>query len=427
MPKGTESRTKNTKQLQTYYFQLEGGKEKQLSREIIKVGKGFTQIHYPIGFKGGPKYKTIKRFVYKGFPLNDLPVGVSASPTKGYGFTRHLKTFEKFIDKEYKFDDIVIEKGGTILFDPKKKELLLNESVLRDLKNSFDTIDRRSKDEAKQALETVLHDLFPKVFKKSKKNSYRAGTLAYTINSWGNSMDEFSENDKQAIRDLFDKLSLKDGFLSDDSLKKTKEIIDVQYLQKTLIKYQKLLGTPTAEKRWQDFLRTNSWIFSSILAQPVILYQAEAFVGGKKLDNTNGKITDFLLQNSLSDNISFLEIKTHKTSLCEKNAYRGDDVFSPSNDLAGSIIQVLNQRDTFQKEFYANRYKSGQGKKPEEVPRYETYNSKCIVLCGMLKDLTPNQRNAFELFRNNSRDVDVFTFDELEAKISALQNLMNRK
>lgn len=175
------------------------------------------------------------------------------------------------------------------------------------------------------------------------------------------------------------------------------------------------------EKQWQVFLKDNSWIFSSIFAQPVILYQKEAYVGGKTIDNQNGKFNDFLIKNSLSDNVSFLEIKTHKTKLLENTAYRGEDVYSVTKDLSGCIVQVLNQRDNFQKEFYAARGKSkGKG-------NFETFNSKCVVLIGSTKNLDENQKYSFELFRSNSRDVEILTFDELQTKIESLQKVMLRK
>ncbi len=427
MAKGKETQTKKLKTIETYHFKFADSKITVLSKEIIMTGSSITQIHYPFDFKGDSKYKTIKRFIYKGFARDALPVGVSSSPLKGYGFTRHLRVFADFINKNYKFTEIIIANDQKSVFDIDNSKLYLNEETLRELKKSFDTVEKKNKVELKTALEIALYNLFPSIFKKPKRNSYIPGSLANTINSWSNVLNEFTDNDKKAIRDLFDKLSFVDGFLADDSLSKTKEIIDNQYLKKTLTKYKELLQASTmGEKRWQDFLRTHSWIFSSILAQPVILYQAEAFVGGKKLDNTDGKITDFLLQNSLSDNISFLEIKTHKTILCEQKSYRGSDVFSPSGELTGAMVQVLNQRDNFQKEYYANIAKSRKGKPLNEAPTYETYNSRCVILCGLLSDLTPSQRPAFELFRNNSKDVEIFTFDELEAKIVGLQNLLNK-
>ena len=104
--------------------------------------------------------------------------------------------------------------------------------------------------------------------------------------------------------------------------------------------------------------------------------------------------------------------------MLEKTAYRGDDVFSAAKDLTGCINQVLNQRDNFQKEFYTTK-----GKTKED---FETFNSKCVVLIGSIKKLSEKQRYSFELFRSNSRDVEIMTFDELQTKIESLQTLMKK-
>lgn len=264
-------------------------------------------------------------------------------------------------------------------------------------------------------------DLFPSVIAKPAK-TYVANALASSLSTWGNSIDEFSDDDKNAIKELFDKLSIGTDFLTKDALAKTKEIVDIKYIQETLKKYKVLMAIKTdgdsLEKQWQEFLKDNSWIFSSIFAQPVILYKREAYVGGKTIDNKNGKFNDFLIKNSLSGNVSFLEIKTHKTKILDNTAYRGDDVFSATKDLSGSISQVLNQRENFQKEFYNIK-----GKSPGN---YETFNSRCVVLIGSTKDLTEKQRQSFELFRNNCKDVEILTFDELQTKIESLQKVMKK-
>lgn len=144
-------------------------------------------------------------------------------------------------------------------------------------------------------------------------------------------------------------------------------------------------------------------------------------MGGRALDNKNGKLNDFFIKNDLSNNVSFLEIKTHLTALVESKAYRGTDVFSATKDLSGAIVQVLNQRDNFQKEFYALKAKS------THLGKLETFNSKSVVLIGSLKDLSDGQKSAFELFRSNSKDVEIITFDELQSKIESLQSLISPK
>lgn len=391
-------------------------KIKQISREIYK-NKDLI-VHYPRGFDGGTKYSTIKKFSYIGFK-GKLPVGVFKSENYGWGFTKPMYPFADFIDANYKFDEVIIEKGGKVEFDIPNKKLYLNEIALDTLLNAFKSVFRKNKAEVEFTLQITLHEVFPKAVSKPAK-TYLADALANSLASWGNSIDEFSDADKNAIKDLFDKLSIGTDFLSKTALSKTKEIVDTKYIQETLKKYKELMALKTdgesLEKQWQEFLKDNSWIFSSIFAQPVILFKREAYVGGKTIDNRNGKFNDFLIKNSLSNNVSFLELKTHKTKLLENKPYRGEDVFSATKDLTGCVVQVLNQRDNFQKEFYATKGKS--------KGNFETFNSKCVVLIGSTSDLDENQKYSFELFRSNCRDVEILTFDELQTKIESLQTLM---
>lgn len=418
--KGEKVEKDTTTKKVMYYHDTANG-IKQLSSEVFK--KTDQIIHYPRGFEGGEKYKTIKKFIYRGFK-GKLPVGVIKSVNFGYGFTKTLNPFGYYLNDNHDVEEVIIEKGGKVNLDVSDKKLYLNEVALETLQNAFSSIFKKNKDEVDFVLKTNLHQLFPAQIAKPNK-TYIENALASSLASWGNKIDEFSDADKNAIKDLFDKLSLTTDFLTKDALAKTKEIVDVKYIQETLKTFKELTKLKTdgesLEKQWQEFLKDNSWIFSSIFAQPVILYKREAYVGGKTIDNKNGKFNDFLIKNSLSDNVSFLEIKTHKTKLLENNAYRGEDVYSATKDLTGCIVQVLNQRDNFQKEFYATKGKS------KGAGNFETLNSKCVVLIGSTKDLDDNQKFSFELFRSNSRDVEILTFDELQTKIESLQKVMTKK
>jgi len=396
-------------------------KIKQLSSEVFK--KTDQIIHYPRGFEGGEKYNTIRKFTYKGFK-GKLPIGVVKSVNYGWGFTKTLNPFAFHLNENFDIKEVIIEKGGKIDLDIPNKKLYLNEKSLGILQDAFSNIFKKNKEEVDFVLKLNLHSLFPKVINKPEKK-YVTNALASSLASWGNSIDEFSEADKNAIKDLFDKLSISTDFLTKEALAKTKEIVDNKYIQATLKKYKELMTLKTdsasLEKQWQEFLKDNSWIFSSIFAQPVILYKREAYVGGKTIDNQNGKFNDFLIKNSLSDNVSFLEIKTHRTKILDNSSYRGADVYSSTKELTGCIVLVLNQRDNFQKEFYATKGKSN------DKGNFETFNSKCVVLIGSTKDLDENRKYSFELFRSNSRDVEILTFDELQKKIESLQKVMSRK
>ncbi|MBK5215069.1 MAG: DUF4263 domain-containing protein [Flavobacteriaceae bacterium] len=415
--KGEKIKKETSTQKIYFYYDTEN-KIDQKSK--IEYKKKDLIVHFPRGFEGGDKYKTIKQFSFVGFK-GKLPVGIVKSVNYGYGFTKKLNRFAFYINDNFTFKEVIVEKQGKTELDTTNKILYLSEISLQKLHDSFDVIFKKNNAEISSVLDTVLFELFPAKIEKPKA-TYISNTIATSLSNWGHSIEEFSKSDKRAILDLFDKLSLTNDFLSVESLAKTKEIVDSKYIQGVLKKYRELMILVTdgdsLEKRWQEFLKTDSWIFSSIFAQPVILYKDEAYVGGKNIDNKNGKFNDFLIKNSLSDNVSFLEIKTHKTKLLENNAYRGEDVYSATKDLTGCIAQVLNQRDNFQKEFYQTKVKSKGG--------FETFNSKCVVLIGSIKDLNDNQKYSFELFRSNSRDVEIITFDELQTKIESLQTLMKK-
>ena len=91
-------------------------------------------------------------------------------------------------------------------------------------------------------------------------------------------------------------------------------------------------------------------------------------------------------------------------------------MYAMSSDLSGGIAQVLNQRDNFQKEFAIHKLKSKE--------QFETFNSKCVVLMGCLADMKKEQISSFELFRSNSKDVDILTFDELLERFKKLKELI---
>jgi len=404
-----------TKEIYEYVDSEKGIKQK--SREVL-LNEDVT-IHYPIGYSGGSKYKNIKRIIFEGFGKR-LPVGIQKSVNRGYGFTKTLKPVADFLDEGLEIKEIRIIKNGVAEYDSQNDKITLNEDLLRDWNTIFESMLSNQK----QDRDLLAHQKFYGLFQdkiSEPQLKYVKNSIAQSIAGWESSYDEFSNIDKEAIVRLFEKLTVKNDFLTPDILLRTKEKIDEQYFEEVLEQFKDLLketkDSERLEKKWQAFLKKHSWIFSFIFSFPVILYQDEAYVGGKNMSNKNGKLNDFLIKSDLTNNVAFVEIKTHKTELLTKGrAYRGDDVFAMSKELSGSLIQVLNQRDKFQKHFHHLRY--------ESKSDVETFNSKCLVLIGTVTDLQAEQVSAFELFRGNSKDVEIVTFDELLRKIEGLQKLM---
>jgi hypothetical protein len=395
---------------QVYHFRDPEYGVDQKSREVFsKVDK---EIHYPTPYKGISKYARITKFTYLNFS-DKLPKCVYKKFTYGYGFTKPLWPLINFLNGQ-PINEVVIDKQGVDKMDLNNGVLDLSEATVERLHDTFSTLNGKHKAETDAALQAVLHGVFPNEV-AGPNQRYTPGSIASSLLHWANSLAEFSDQDRQAIKDLFDKLTLLPDFFAGNNMDRTREVLDNAFIEDALREYgtlkAKITDSDNLEKQWQAFLKKHSWIFTTLFAQPVILHKDEAYVGGKTLDNRNGKYNDFLIKSRLTNNVSFVEIKTHLTPVMENRAYRGNDVFSATKDLTGCIGQVLNQRDNFQKEFYTIT-RGGQ--------IAESFNSRALVIIGNVADLTVQQRAAFELFRSNSRDVEILTFDELELKIKSL-------
>jgi hypothetical protein len=167
------------------------------------------------------------------------------------------------------------------------------------------------------------------------------------------------------------------------------------------------------EKKWQQIIKNNSWIISQLFSAPLILLEDEAFLGGKNIQNKKGNIIDFVYQNKLNSNILLIEIKTPKTKLIGR-PYRS--TYQISNELSGSVNQVLNYKQSLMNEFHTINSNSDN--------KLEATNPKSILIIGKISDLTSSQKKAFELFRNELRTIQIITFDELYEKTNILIKLL---
>lgn len=230
-------------------------------------------------------------------------------------------------------------------------------------------------------------------------------------NEFKNFMDKFEAFDKmtdadtESLSKVLDvlpksKISVTANFI------KTKDKINIAYLEDIINEYEKLMKVDAdIEKKWQTFFEKNSWVFSHLFPYDVILRQKEAYVGGKTIQNKDGKVVDFLFANGFKDNYALIEIKTHKKAILANTAYRGTDVYAMSDDLSGGINQCLDQKDVFLKDF---------GKDENPI------DPKCILIIGQKAKLKPEQVKCFELLRANQKNVDIITFDEILAKLKGL-------
>jgi hypothetical protein len=191
--------------------------------------------------------------------------------------------------------------------------------------------------------------------------------------------------------------------------------IELVTLEQLIQKMESLISKSAAEPNWQRFFVANPFILSLVFGLPLVGVGDQVSVGGRTFSGGGEKIADFLTKNSLTDNLTLIEIKTAQTKLMGRE-YRGG-VFPPSRDLAGCITQVLDQRHRIQTELNALKDNSRQYS-------VESYAIRCVVVIGTTPD-DPDQKKSLELFRNNLHDVLVITFDELLEKLRHLHKFLS--
>lgn len=413
--KGLIKKSENKKTVKYHYIDEENSVDVLSKKEYNNEDKIELYPHYPSN--GKKKYKHIKKIICIGFhrDISNI-IGINKAENKGWGFTQELKEFGYYLDNQLEIEEVIIEKGGKITYVEKEKRLYLNEEVLTEIRDKIKPVKKENKQRLNHCIVELLHKLDPEHCAAPKKK-YIKDSLYYALSEWSQSLEEFSEKDKKELKNLFQKLSITGSFLDIQDIEKTKVIIDSCYVKKSLEEFQKLMNNDkTAEKKWQKFLSDNNWIFSYILALPIFLFKKELYVGGKSIDNKNGKFADFAVKNKKTSNISLIEIKTPSTPLIEKKPYRGNDVFAISKDLSGCINQILDQRDNLQKYYYSL---------VAEKEKFKVYNTKCIIIIGKIDLLDENQIKSFELFRSNSKDIETITFDELLSKIEIFDKILS--
>lgn len=168
---------------------------------------------------------------------------------------------------------------------------------------------------------------------------------------------------------------------------------------------------------WQREFVDNSWVLPQVFGQPFVLLQGQAFMGGKRIDNTGGHVLDLAFRNALTDNVALVEIKTPITPLLGARMRAGIWAFSP--ELSGSVTQLLSYKDDLQKEYYerAGTTRRAGGE------HFEVFNPRCVLLAGNLTceaDGDGEKIRCIDLARNDFRSVEIVSYDELLMRLELL-------
>jgi Shedu protein SduA, C-terminal len=394
--KKKEELRNNFKTKEVFYFVNEKENVNVLSREVFK--KKPLEIHYPFNKNGSQKYKYIQSVEFDEISPHDVR-GVIKSANFGLGFTRYLNPIIYKLETFPQIKKVIISKKQKSSFS--RFSITFNIDDIGHLFRFIKPFRDVQSGELKVASNNLLAEIFPKKVVEEERE-YVKGELNVFLKEHKIKPDELSDTDLESVIRL-----LPETISTEKLVFQAEEKINFIKLQKVREGFEKLLkqktDTKTLEEKCQKFLTKNSWIISNILSIPVAILKGKAYVGGKDYTDKGGKVVDFLYQNSLTRNVFIIEIKTPlKKVIDNKTPYRKPDVFSIGKELTGGLIQILDQKDNLQREFY----KLSQGK-------FEAFNPKALLIIGKTDNLNQKQLKSFELFRNNLKDVEVITFDEL--------------
>ena len=227
--------------------------------------------------------------------------------------------------------------------------------------------------------------------------------------------EQLSEEEQMAILQAMGNHAAKLAEEEPEKLAKLRGDIELVTLETLIQQYEAMLRKKLAENEWQEFFNENPFILNLAFGYPVIKVRDQASVGGRKLSGDGEKITDFLVKNSLTNNTAIFEIKKPQTPVLNKRPFR-EGVFTPSADLSGSINQALDQKYQFQRQV-------AQIKENSRLYDIESYAVHCCLVVGTTPESEDRQK-SFELFRRNSKDVEIVTFDELLEKLKQLADFL---
>jgi hypothetical protein len=216
-----------------------------------------------------------------------------------------------------------------------------------------------------------------------------------------------ASNERAVAAARFDGISLED-------LQQFDAVLGLARLQQFCRQIEENMGNGD-EAFWQRTLESNGWAIAQVFAIPTMLVESQVYVGGKKLTNRGGNTADFLYENQITGNVVVVEIKTPTTALVGAE-YR-NNVYPPSEELNGGMAQILHNRRSLT-EHYASLVS-------EEMRSQQALNPRGLLIVGSATTLTDHpRREGFEQWRNNQREVDVVTFDELKNKVDLMVNLL---
>lgn len=346
--------------------------------------------------------------------LEKLPSGFTKDYTFGLGLAQTYRFIIEAVEKLSDCTELVITSQEVTGPSPDDNTIFyISMNDFNKARLAIDRIDENVREAKRTVKQTEAYNIIAERLGKPKRepNIGRAFyRKLFTKLAQGNV--ELSEEDQNEITGVVSDQVTSIAEENPKKLAKLRADIDLVNLEQLIKRYEEMLTKRNRESKWQKFFNDNPFILNMAFGYAVIKVQEQASVGGNKLSGDGIKIADFLVKNKLTNNTAIVEIKTPQTPIVSKQEYR-DGVYTPSSHLSGAINQVLDQKYQFEKQI-------AQIKDNSRLRDIESYAVHCCLIVGQ----TPkgdNEQKSFEMFRRNSKNVEIVTFDELLEKLKQLR------
>lgn len=172
-----------------------------------------------------------------------------------------------------------------------------------------------------------------------------------------------------------------------------------------------------AETGWQDFFAKQSWVFGYGLDYRIMRpFDREMVVGTAGADNRNKPTVDFLM--TFTDYTVLVEIKRPNTHIFQLQKSGRAGTWRFSADFMDAVSQVLEQKAEWLSAAQSGDHFNKSGTRRLEARTRDTRtilvisNKAEFDQADNLRDATI-KRDTFELFRRDTRNLEIITFDEL--------------
>lgn len=351
--------------------------------------------------------------------LERLPPGFAKNFRFGLGFLWEYRQIAHAIAEVSGVKTLIITAGAGVQLNAEAGFFVLGLRRFEAIRKEMNRIAARFRTDAlKDRKHLIYHELlnvaspseFPKLRKSLRKD------LISDLTRDGRDSTNVSRRDQKAavelVRDNINNLAK----IEPRKLLTLRSEIELASISELIAQFDSMMEKSLTEPKWQAFFEDNPFILSLAFSVPVLYIQGNPYVGGKRIDGTGGKFADFLYATARTGNLALIEIKKPSTDLLTARAYRGDEVFGPSDELGGAIAQLLDQSQKVAQEFLLIKSNS-------ELDGIHAHAIRSILVVGTLPTEARKQR-SFELLRNSISQMSIVTFDELRARLEAIRSAL---